>query len=140
MAMADDRQRNLPLPEDRLPPRGRQLAYPEAVLLVDPVEPEFKGEVCHLYEKCPSFLWRRQSKTKNICIHVFVSIFNDYQVDDKYQYSCENKDNKVHGFICTEPPVGFWQITPSNEFRTGGPLKQDLTSHVNPTTLAVCYL
>ncbi|CAA3008583.1 probable rhamnogalacturonate lyase B isoform X1 [Olea europaea subsp. europaea] len=102
MAMADDRQRNLPLPEDRLPPRGRQLAYPEAVLLVDPVEPEFKGEV-----------------------------------DDKYQYSCENKDNKVHGFICTEPPVGFWQITPSNEFRTGGPLKQDLTSHVNPTTLAM---
>ncbi|KAL0352439.1 UNVERIFIED_CONTAM: hypothetical protein Scaly_1632600 [Sesamum calycinum] len=59
------------------------------------------------------------------------------KVDDKYQYSCENKDNKVHGFICFEPPVGFWQITPSNEFRTGGPSKQDLTSHVNPTTLAM---
>ncbi|XP_031124651.1 probable rhamnogalacturonate lyase B [Ipomoea triloba] len=102
MAMADDRQRFLPLPEDRLPPRGEELAYPEAVLLVDPVEPEFKGEV-----------------------------------DDKYQYSCENKDDKVHGFICFDPPVGFWQITPSNEFRTGGPIKQDLTSHVNPTTLAM---
>lgn len=59
-------------------------------------------------------------------------------MDDKYQYSCENKDNKVHGFICFDPLVGFWQITPSNEFRTGGPVKQDLTSHVNPTTLAVC--
>lgn len=59
------------------------------------------------------------------------------QVDDKYQYSCDNKDNQVHGWICFDPPVGFWQITPSNEFRTGGPLKQDLTSHVNPTTLAV---
>lgn len=33
--------------------------------------------------------------------------------------------------------MGFWQITPSNEFRTGGPFKQDLTSHVNPTTLAI---
>lgn len=66
-------------------------------------------------------------------------VFHNVQVDDKYQYSCENKDNKVHGFICFDPPVGFWQITPSNEFRTGGPLKQDLTSHVNPTTLAVCY-
>lgn len=45
MAIADDRQRYMPLPEDRVPPRGRELAYPEAVLLVDPVEPEFQGEV-----------------------------------------------------------------------------------------------
>lgn len=59
------------------------------------------------------------------------------QVDDKYQYSCDNKDNRVHGWICTDPPVGLWQITPSNEFRTGGPVKQNLTSHVGPTTLAV---
>ncbi|KAL0324955.1 UNVERIFIED_CONTAM: hypothetical protein Sradi_5064800 [Sesamum radiatum] len=102
VAVTNDRQRRVPLPEDRVPPRGKELAFPEAVLLVDPLEPEFKGEV-----------------------------------DDKYQYSCENKDNKVHGFICFEPPVGFWQITPSNEFRTGGPSKQDLTSHVNPTTLAM---
>ncbi|KAI3891720.1 hypothetical protein MKX03_001228 [Papaver bracteatum] len=58
-------------------------------------------------------------------------------VDDKYQYSLENKDNKVHGWICTDPRVGFWQITPSDEFRTGGPVKQDLTSHVGPTTLAI---
>ncbi|THG10935.1 hypothetical protein TEA_016494 [Camellia sinensis var. sinensis] len=58
-------------------------------------------------------------------------------VDDKYQYSTEDKDNRVHGWICFDPPVGFWQITPSNEFRTGGPFKQDLTSHVNPTTLAI---
>lgn len=45
MAIADNRQRYMPLPDDRLPGRGQQLAYPEAVLLVDPVEPEFKGEV-----------------------------------------------------------------------------------------------
>lgn len=92
----------MPLPDDRLPPRGQALAYPEAVLLVNPVEPDFKGEV-----------------------------------DDKYQYSSENKDNRVHGWICMDPPVGFWQITPSNEFRSGGPLKQNLTSHVGPSTLAV---
>ncbi|KAK2998244.1 hypothetical protein RJ639_024275, partial [Escallonia herrerae] len=101
MAIADNRQRYMPHPDDRLPGRGQELDYPEAVLLVNPIEPEFKGEV-----------------------------------DDKYQYSCDNKDNKVHGWICFDPPVGFWQIAPSNEFRTGGPLKQDLTSHVNPTTLA----
>ncbi|XP_024026671.1 probable rhamnogalacturonate lyase B [Morus notabilis] len=102
MVVADNRQRYMPLPDDRLPDRGQELAYPEAVLLVNPVEPNFKGEV-----------------------------------DDKYEYSCENKDLKVHGWICDEPPVGFWQITPSNEFRSGGPLKQNLTSHVGPTTLAM---
>ncbi|XP_076951743.1 uncharacterized protein LOC143625213 [Bidens hawaiensis] len=102
MAMSDYRQRYMPLPDDRSPKRGKPLAYPEAVLLVDPVEPEFKGEV-----------------------------------DDKYQYSRETEDLKVHGWISTDPPVGFWQITPSNEFRTGGPTKQELTSHVGPTNLAM---
>ncbi|GMN40188.1 hypothetical protein TIFTF001_009413 [Ficus carica] len=107
MAVADNRQRKMPLPDDRSPPRGQALAYPEAVLLVNPVEPEFKGE----------------------------------KVDDKYQYSCENKDIKVHGWISMEPNnnnnVGFWIITPSDEFRSGGPLKQNLTSHVGPTALSV---
>lgn len=45
MSIADNRQRLMPLPDDRLPGRGQVLAYPEAVLLVNPVEPEFKGEV-----------------------------------------------------------------------------------------------
>ncbi|CAA0843326.1 Rhamnogalacturonate lyase family protein [Striga hermonthica] len=102
MAMADNRQRFMPLPDDRLIGRGQPLAYPEAVLLVNPVEPELKGEV-----------------------------------DDKYQYSCDNKDQKVHGWISMDPPVGFWMVIPSDEFRTGGPFKQNLTSHVGPTTLSV---
>ncbi|KAJ0966751.1 hypothetical protein J5N97_023668 [Dioscorea zingiberensis] len=102
MAMADNRQRIMPFPDDRLPGRCEQLAYPEAVRLTNPINSELKGEV-----------------------------------DDKYQYSCENKDNKVHGWISMNPPIGFWQITPSNEFRTGGPVKQNLTSHVGPTTLAM---
>ncbi|KAL8096326.1 hypothetical protein AgCh_037332 [Apium graveolens] len=102
MAVTDDRQRYMPLPDDRTPGRGQPLAYPEAVLLVNPVEPELKG-----------------------------------QVDDKYQYSCENKDLKVHGWISTNPGVGFWQITPSDEFRSGGPVKQNLSSHVGPTCLAM---
>lgn len=47
MAVADNRQRFMPLPDDRLPGRGQALAYPEAVLLVNPVEPELKGEVTY---------------------------------------------------------------------------------------------
>ncbi|KAL1349597.1 hypothetical protein HN51_026115 [Arachis hypogaea] len=106
MAVADNRQRFMPLPEDRSPGRGKVLVPPEAVLLADPVEPEFKGEV-----------------------------------DDKYQYSCQNKDLKVHGWISSKSEsdtgTGFWVIIPSNEFRSGGLTKQNLTSHVGPISLAM---
>ncbi|XP_021303662.1 uncharacterized protein LOC8066570 [Sorghum bicolor] len=105
MAISDDIQRYMPSAADRDPPRGVPLDYKEAVLLVDPVEPEFKGEV-----------------------------------DDKYQYSMDNKDNTVHGWIAADSGgggVGFWVITPSNEFKNGGPLKRELTSHTGPTSLSV---
>ncbi|KAK4744715.1 hypothetical protein SAY87_011027 [Trapa incisa] len=100
MAISDERQRIMPMPEDR--ETGLPLAYPEAVLLTNPTNPDLRGEI-----------------------------------DDKYQYSCENKDNIVHGWISREPPTGFWIITPSNEFRTSGPIKQDLTSHVGPISLSM---
>ncbi|KAM1052977.1 hypothetical protein FF1_000503 [Malus domestica] len=100
MAVSDDRQRVMPTADDRS--NGIKLAYPEAVLLTNPSNPDLRGEV-----------------------------------DDKYQYSSEDKDNKVHGWICTKPAVGFWIITPSDEFRTAGPFKQDLTSHVGPTALSM---
>ncbi|BBN12848.1 rhamnogalacturonan endolyase [Marchantia polymorpha subsp. ruderalis] len=63
------------------------------------------------------------------------------QVDDKYQYALNNRDNKVHGWVANEsdPVVGFWMITASNEFRNGGPTKQDLTSHSGPTCLGMFH-
>jgi len=52
MAMSDERQRNMPTMRDR--ETGQILAYPEAVLLTRPVNPEFRGEVCNtfLYDYC----------------------------------------------------------------------------------------
>ncbi|KAL1327454.1 hypothetical protein HN51_037503 [Arachis hypogaea] len=102
MALSSTRQRTMPTMRDR--EMGQTLAYPEAVLLTKPSNPQFRGEV-----------------------------------DDKYQYSCENSENNVHGWISLQPDesVGFWMITPSNEFRNGGPIKQDLTSHVGPFTLSM---
>jgi rhamnogalacturonan endolyase len=73
MAMANNKQRIMPMPDDQLPPRGQPLAYPEA----------------------------------------------------------------VHGWVSFDPPIVFWQITPSDEFQIGRPQKQNLTSHVSPTMLAV---
>ncbi|KAI3955239.1 hypothetical protein MKW98_020872 [Papaver atlanticum] len=105
LAISKTRQRRMPLPEDRVPPRGEVLQYKEATLLVDPVEPELKG-----------------------------------QVDDKYMYALNSEDIKVHGWVSSEasdPLVGFWHITPSDEYRGGGPLKQELTSHVGPASLTV---
>ncbi|XP_027177665.1 probable rhamnogalacturonate lyase B, partial [Coffea eugenioides] len=61
------------------------------------------------------------------------------QVDDKYEYSKDNKDNHVHGWITSDSQVGFWMIIPSYEFKTGGPIKRELTSHVGPTTLAAFH-
>ncbi|KAK7311716.1 hypothetical protein RJT34_10024 [Clitoria ternatea] len=106
MVIAEERQRFMPLPDDRSPGRGEVLAYAEAVRLVDPVEPEFIGEV-----------------------------------DDKYEYSCESRYNRVHGWISIDPSksIGFWLIMPSYEFRSAGPLKQYLTSHVGPTALSVFH-
>ncbi|MCL7041238.1 hypothetical protein MKW94_030324 [Papaver nudicaule] len=52
-------------------------------------------------------------------------------------YAKNNEDIKVHGWVSTDPLVGFWHITASDEYRAGGPLKQDLTSHVGPTSLTV---
>ncbi|KAI3832911.1 hypothetical protein MKW92_013119 [Papaver armeniacum] len=102
MAISKTRQRRMPLPEDRVPPRGKLLQFKEASLLVDPVDPELKG-----------------------------------QVDDKYMYALNSEDIKVHGWVSSDPLVGFWHITASDEYRGGGPLKQDLTSHVGPTSLTV---
>lgn len=45
MAVADDRRRKMPRAEDRQFPRAVTLAYKEAVRIVNPLEPEFKGEV-----------------------------------------------------------------------------------------------
>ncbi|XVE86892.1 hypothetical protein DITRI_Ditri18aG0072000 [Diplodiscus trichospermus] len=102
MAISDTRQRSMPSGEDRDNIRSQTLAFKEAVLMTNPSNPQFKGEV-----------------------------------DDKYQYSIENKDNKLHGWISDDEAVGFWVITPSDEFRTGGPHKQDLTSHVGPVALSM---
>lgn len=49
----DDRQRDMPLPEDRFPERSKTLDYPEAVLLVDPLERKFKGQVKKLSRISP---------------------------------------------------------------------------------------
>ncbi|KAE7995405.1 hypothetical protein FH972_000208 [Carpinus fangiana] len=98
------REKIMPMPEDLLPDTGKQLIVPESVLLINPINPDLKGEV-----------------------------------DDKYQYSMDNKDGGVHGWISSGPIIGFWVIFPSNEFGNGGPTKQNLTVHTGPSCLAMFH-
>ncbi|KAF9683364.1 hypothetical protein SADUNF_Sadunf04G0005800 [Salix dunnii] len=37
------------------------------------------------------------------------------EIDDKYQYSMDNKDGGVHGWISSGPIIGFWTTFPSHE-------------------------
>ncbi|BBN16054.1 rhamnogalacturonan endolyase [Marchantia polymorpha subsp. ruderalis] len=106
MAVADNKLRLMPSPDDLTNARSEELGYKEARLLTDPIESSLKG-----------------------------------QVDDKYQYYKDNKDIKVHGWMSkdTNPTVGFWMITPSNEFKNGGPMKADLTCHTGPTCLSMFH-
>nr|GMD54667.1 probable rhamnogalacturonate lyase B [Ipomoea batatas] len=59
------------------------------------------------------------------------------KVDDKYAFALESQDMGVYGWISPKPHVGFWVITASNEFRLGGPIKQDLTCHCGPFALSM---
>jgi rhamnogalacturonan endolyase len=90
MAISDDIQRYMPSAADRDEPRGTPLAYKEAVLLVNPQEPQFKGEV-----------------------------------DDKYEYSMDNKDNAVHGWITGggghPSPMGSGSSLPATSSRAAAP-------------------
>ncbi|KAI3435127.1 Rhamnogalacturonan endolyase [Psidium guajava] len=140
MAISDDRQRVMPTAEDRA--TGRVLDYKEAVLLTNPSDLELEGEVNSnyiIFVLCVDFNHRKKFSKKKKVYNLDTHLKHHPQVDDKYQYSCENQENKVHGWISSDPPVGFWMITPSHESHTAGPVKQDLTSHVGPTTLNVFY-
>ncbi|KAI4388681.1 hypothetical protein MLD38_000988 [Melastoma candidum] len=66
MAVSDTRKRFMPLPDDREPPRGQELDYPEAVRLINPVEPELKGEVDDKYQYV--------GQTKDINTHGWISM------------------------------------------------------------------
>ncbi|KAA8520092.1 hypothetical protein F0562_014348 [Nyssa sinensis] len=94
MAITDEKQRIMPMPEDLLPDRSKQLIVPESRLLINPINPDLKGEV-----------------------------------DDKYLNSIDNKVGGVHGWISSGPIIGFWVTFPSQEFRNGGPTKQNLSPH-----------
>ena len=72
MAVTDSRQRSMPTMKDR--ETGQPLAYPEAVLLTDPINPAFRGEVPFLSLSLLLFLENIFSITKGLNFQSITSI------------------------------------------------------------------
>lgn len=75
MAIADDRQRLMPAPEDLNPDRSQQLAYPEAHILTNPVEPCLRGEVSTIdFHTTPA--WKSSYIVASVTYMVLCTSFN----------------------------------------------------------------
>ncbi|ESQ79228.1 polysaccharide lyase family protein [Asticcacaulis sp. YBE204] len=57
------------------------------------------------------------------------------QYECKYSYSADLGDLKVWGWSSTTKRVGIWMTVPSHEYYNGGPMKRELTVHMNHTLL-----
>lgn len=53
----------------------------------------------------------------------------------KYAYSADLGNLDVWGWSSTSKRVGVWMTVPSHEFYNGGPMKRELTAHMNHTLL-----
>lgn len=53
----------------------------------------------------------------------------------KYAYSADLGDLNVWGWSSTNKRVGIWMTVPSHEYYNGGPMKRELTAHMNHTLL-----
>lgn len=53
----------------------------------------------------------------------------------KYDYSADFGDIDTWGWSSTADNVGLWITAPSKEYYPGGPMKRELTGHVNPVLL-----
>ena len=57
------------------------------------------------------------------------------QFECKYSYSADLGDENVWGWSSTTKHVGIWMTVPSHEYYNGGPMKRELTAHMDHTLL-----
>lgn len=57
------------------------------------------------------------------------------QFECKYAYSADLGELNVWGWSSTRKRVGIWMTVPSHEYYNGGPMKRELTAHMNHTLL-----
>jgi rhamnogalacturonan endolyase len=57
------------------------------------------------------------------------------QYECKYSYSADLGDLDVWGWSSTTRRLGIWMTAPSHEYYNGGPMKRELTAHMDHTLL-----
>jgi rhamnogalacturonan endolyase len=57
------------------------------------------------------------------------------QFECKYSYSADLGDLNVWGWSSTSKRIGIWMTVPSHEYYNGGPMKRELTVHLDHTFL-----
>jgi rhamnogalacturonan endolyase len=57
------------------------------------------------------------------------------QFECKYAYSADLGEENVWGWSSTSKRVGIWMTVPSHEYYNGGPMKRELTVHMDHTLL-----
>ena len=57
------------------------------------------------------------------------------QFECKYSYSADLGDLNVWGWSSTTKRLGIWMTVPSHEYYNGGPMKRELTAHMDHTLL-----
>jgi rhamnogalacturonan endolyase len=57
------------------------------------------------------------------------------QFECKYSYSADLGELNVWGWSSTSRRVGIWMTVPSHEYYNGGPMKRELTAHMDHTLL-----
>lgn len=53
----------------------------------------------------------------------------------KYAYSAALGSLDCYGWASSTTPLGIWQVIPSHEYYSGGPMKRELTEHLGNTLL-----
>ena len=53
------------------------------------------------------------------------------EVDHKYDYAAMLSETPAYGWSSTEEKVGLWVINPSLEYINGGPIKVEVTGHID---------
>jgi rhamnogalacturonan endolyase len=62
------------------------------------------------------------------------------QVEHKYDYSANQFETRAYGWLGTKSHVGFWFVNPSVEYLSGGPMKYELTGHLDISAQAAPVL
>ncbi|KAG6543799.1 hypothetical protein Mapa_014639 [Marchantia paleacea] len=137
MAVADNKLRLMPSHDDLTDARSQELGYNEGRLLTNPIESSLKGQV--IWFTLHQLHWQYVNYiSKSSQWHPLLEFQRCRSMINISTLKTTRTIKSMDGCPRTRT-VGLRIITPSNEFKNGGPMKADLTSHTGPTCLSMFH-